>query len=122
MDILKILAEENNLTLESVKNTVNLLDSGASVPFIARYRKDVTNNLDDVTIRKLAERLDYLRKLEERKNTILSSIKEQGKLTDELSKKIEDTLVLAELEDIYRPYKPKRQTRGQIAIKAGLPH
>ena len=120
MNILKILAEENNLTLDSVKNTVNLLDSGASVPFIARYRKDVTNNLDDVTIRKLAERLDYLRKLEERKNTILSSIKEQGKLTDELSKKIEDTLVLAELEDIYRPYKPKRQTRGQIAIKAGL--
>lgn len=97
-----------------------LLDEGNTVPFIARYRKEVTGGLDDTQLRTLETRLGYLRELEERRQTILKSITDQGKLTDELSTAINSTLSKTELEDLYLPYKPKRRTRGQIAIEAGL--
>ena len=120
MDIIKIISEELELSEISVSNAIKLIDEGNTIPFIARYRKEVTHNLTDNDLRKLEERLIYLRKLEERKNTILKSIDEQGKLTDELKEKIDNVLILSELEDIYRPYKPKRKTRASIAKEKGL--
>lgn len=90
------------------------------MPFIARYRKEVTGGLDDTQLRNLETRLGYLRELEDRRQAILKSIAEQGKLTDALEKAINTTLSKTELEDLYLPYKPKRRTRGQIAIEAGL--
>lgn len=115
-----IIAAELKVKPEQVLSAIMLLDDGATVPFIARYRKEVTNNLDDNQLRELETRLSYLRELEERKHTILNSIREQGKLTEELEKSIEQTGSKTELEDLYLPYKPKRRTRGQIAIEAGL--
>ena len=120
MDIIKIISEELELSEISLSNAIKLIDEGNTIPFIARYRKEVTHNLTDNDLRKLEERLIYLRKLEERKNTILKSIDEQGKLTDELKEKIDNVLILSELEDIYRPYKPKRKTRASIAKEKGL--
>ena len=120
MDIIKIISEELELSEISVSNAIKLIDEGNTIPFIARYRKEVTHNLTDNDLRKLEERLIYLRKLEERKNTTLKSIDEQGKLTDELKEKIDNVLILSELEDIYRPYKPKRKTRASIAKEKGL--
>ena len=120
MDIIKIISQELELSGISVSNAIKLIDEGNTIPFIARYRKEVTHNLTDNDLRKLEERLIYLRKLEERKNTILKSIDEQGKLTDELKEKIDNVLILSELEDIYRPYKPKRKTRASIAKEKGL--
>ena len=120
MDIIKIISQELELSEISVSNAIKLIDEGNTIPFIARYRKEVTHNLTDNDLRKLEERLIYLRKLEERKNTILKSIDEQGKLTDELKEKIDNVLILSELEDIYRPYKPKRKTRASIAKEKGL--
>lgn len=120
MDIIKQLESELNLTNKQVVNTVNLLDQGASIPFIARYRKELTDSLEDSKIRELDNRLTYLRKLEDRKKTVIDTISKLGKLTPELSTQIDCCLTLTELEDIYRPYKPKKQTRGQIAIKKGL--
>ena len=120
MDIIKIISEELEISEISVSNAIKLIDEGNTIPFIARYRKEVTHNLTDNDLRKLEERLIYLRKLEERKNTILKSIDEQGKLTDELKEKIDNVLILSELEDIYRPYKPKRKTRASIAKEKGL--
>ena len=99
---------------------VRLLDEGNTVPFIARYRKEVTGGLDDTQLRQLDTRLGYLRELEDRRQTILKSIEEQGKLSDDLAKAINTTLSKTELEDLYLPFKPKRRTRGQIAIEAGL--
>ena len=99
---------------------VRLRDEGNTVPFIARYRKEITGGLDDTQLRNLETRLSYLRELEERRQAILKSISEQGKLTDELANAINATLSKTELEDLYLPYKPKRRTRGQIAIEAGL--
>src|SRR5690606_18944283 len=99
---------------------IALLDEGATVPFVARYRKEVTGGLDNTQLRLLAERLSYLRELEARRDTILSSIREQGKLTPELEAAIAAAPTKAELEDIYLPYKPKRRTRAQIAIERGL--
>jgi len=99
---------------------VGLLDEGATVPFISRYRKEVTGGLDDTQLRMLEERLKYLRELEERRASILSSIDEQGKLTDDLNKAIGAAQTKTVLEDLYLPYKPKRRTKGQIAIEAGL--
>ena len=99
---------------------MGLLDEGATVPFIARYRKEVTGNLDDTQLRNLEERLLYLRELEERRAVILASIEEQGKLTDELRNTVEAAATKQALEDIYLPYKPKRRTRAQIAREAGL--
>lgn len=108
------------VTANQVAAAVTLLDEGSTVPFIARYRKEVTGSLDDTQLRLLEERLRYLRELEERRSTILMSIEEQGKLTAELKKEIEEADTKTRLEDLYLPYKPKRRTKGQIAIEAGL--
>ncbi len=118
--IVQFIATELGITPSQVAAAANLLDSGATVPFIARYRKEVTNNLDDTQLRNIEERLQYLRELEDRRMTILASIEEQGKLTDELRLAIEQAATKQLLEDIYLPYKPKRRTRAQIAREAGL--
>ncbi|WP_392564564.1 Tex family protein [Orbus wheelerorum] len=115
-----IIAAELSVRSEQVLAAITLLDEGSTVPFIARYRKEVTGGLDDTQLRTLDSRLSYLRELDDRKQTILKSITEQGKLTPELEKSITTTLNKTELEDLYLPYKPKRRTRGQIAIEAGL--
>ena len=120
MDIAKTIASELNLREASVSSAIALLDEGNTVPFIARYRKEATGNLTDADLRKLEERLIYLRGLEERKQTVLASIEEQGKLTEELRQAIEEALTLARVEDLYRPYKPKRKTRASIAKEKGL--
>ncbi|EGZ7812087.1 RNA-binding transcriptional accessory protein [Escherichia coli] len=116
----RIIAGEIQARPEQVDAAVRLLDEGNTVPFIARYRKEITGGLDDTQLRNLETRLSYLRELEERRQAILKSISEQGKLTDDLAKAINATLSKTELEDLYLPYKPKRRTRGQIAIEAGL--
>ena len=118
--IFKKIAEELNIRESQVEATVKLIDEGNTIPFIARYRKEVTGNLSDETLRDLGERLTYLRNLEKRKEEIIRLIDEQGKLTDELTIKIASTMVLSELEDIYRPYKPKKRTRATIAKEKGL--
>ena len=120
MNIINIIANELGLKESSVSSAINLIDEGNTIPFIARYRKEATGNLTDTNLRKLEERLIYLRKLEERMNTVLKSIEEQGKLTDELKLEIENVSTLSELEDIYRPYKPKKKTRAIIAKEKGL--
>src|SRR5690554_1139115 len=114
------IAAELAVRPEQVTATVALLDEGASVPFISRYRKEVTGSLDDTQLRQLEERLRYLRELEDRRSTILASIQEQGKLTPELERDIRQAETKTTLEDLYLPYKPKRRTRGQIALEAGL--
>ena len=116
----RIIASELKARNEQVDAAVRLLDEGNTVPFIARYRKEVTGGLDDTQLRQLETRLGYLRELEDRRQTILKSIAEQGKLSDELAAAINGTLSKTELEDLYLPYKQKRRTRGQIAIEAGL--
>jgi uncharacterized protein len=120
MNIPATLAQELGIRLEQVEATLKLLKEGDSVPFIARYRKEVTGSLDDVALRNLSERLAYLEGLEERRKSILDSINEQGKLTSELQSQIEDCVKLSELENLYRPYKKKRKTRGSMAKEAGL--
>ena len=114
------IAEELGVREQQVNATVELLDEGATVPFIARYRKEITGSLDDSQLRNLEERLRYLRELEDRRATILKSIEEQGKLTDELKATIQDADTKNRLEDLYLPYKPKRRTKAQIAREAGL--
>ncbi|PKE29784.1 RNA-binding transcriptional accessory protein [Rahnella sp. AA] len=116
----RIIASELQVRPEQVASVVRLLDEGNTVPFIARYRKEVTGGLDDTQLRQLDTRLGYLRELEDRRQTILKSIEDQGKLSDDLAKAINTTLSKTELEDLYLPFKPKRRTRGQIAIEAGL--
>ncbi|SFD24626.1 Tex family protein [Pragia fontium] len=116
----RTIADELKVRAEQVLSTMNLLDEGNTVPFIARYRKEVTGGLDDTQLRQLEARLVYLRELEDRRQTILKSISEQGKLSDQLASAINGTMSKTELEDLYLPYKPKRRTRGQIAIEAGL--
>ena len=116
----QLIAQEINAQPRQVAATVALLDEGATVPFIARYRKEVTGGLDDTQLRTLEERLRYLRELEERRETILKSIAEQEKLTPELEKAIKEADTKTRLEDLYLPYKPKRRTRAQIAREAGL--
>lgn len=115
-----LIANELNARPQQVQAAIQLLDDGNTVPFIARYRKEATGGLDDTQLRQLETRLSYLRELEERRQTILNSIEEQGKLTPELRQQILTTYNKTELEDLYLPYKPKRRTRGQIAIEAGL--
>ncbi|GAB4177318.1 MAG: Tex family protein [Calditrichia bacterium] len=117
---IQLIADELQLRPVQVKNTVELLDSGNTVPFIARYRKEMTGKLDEEQIRAIQERLQYLRMLEERKQTVLKSIESQDKLTPELKKKIEEATRLQEVEDLYLPYKPKKKTRGTIAKAKGL--
>ena len=118
--IVQTIAKELDVGAQQVASAVALLDEGATVPFIARYRKEVTGNLDDTRLRNLEERLLYLRELEERRAVILTSIEEQGKLTDELRGAVEGAATKQALEDIYLPYKPKRRTRAQVAREAGL--
>ncbi|MEH8023458.1 Tex family protein [Gallibacterium anatis] len=118
--ISQIIADELNVQSRQILAAINLLDEGNTIPFIARYRKEVTGGLDDTQLRHFETRLSYLRELDDRRQTILKSIEEQGKLTDELRQAIETTQSKTELEDLYLPYKPKRRTRGQIAIEAGL--
>ena len=120
MDVIVRLVDELGLEKRKIEAAVKLIDEGNTIPFIARYRKEVTGNLDDAELRKLADRLTYLRNLNERIDTVLKSIEEQGKLTDELKAQIENVKTLAELEDLYRPYKPKKKTRGSIAKEKGL--
>ena len=120
MDINAALAKEFKLQQWQVDNTVALIDDDKTIPFIARYRKEQTGSLDDTVLRELSERLTYLRNLEKRKQEIISSITEQEKMTDELSLAIENAVTLVEVEDIYRPFKPKRKTRGSVAREKGL--
>ncbi|ELI7905525.1 RNA-binding transcriptional accessory protein [Yersinia enterocolitica] len=115
-----IIASEIQARPEQVIAAISLLDEGNTVPFISRYRKEVTGGLDDTQLRQLESRLGYLRELEDRRQTILKSIEDQGKLTEHLASAINGTMSKTELEDLYLPYKPKRRTRGQIAIEAGL--
>ena len=117
---IEIISNELDLNPVQVKNTIVLLDEGNTIPFIARYRKENTGSLDEELLRKIDERIIYLRKLEERKNSILKTIEDQGKLTPELKSRIENTLKSQELEDLYLPYKPKRKTRASIAIERRL--
>ena len=120
MDIVKTLAKEFNIKEEQVVNTVALIDEGNTIPFISRYRKEVTGSLDDATLRDLFDRLQYLRKLEERRAEISSLIEAQEKLTPEITLALNNATTLVELEDIYRPFKPKRTTRASIARSKGL--
>lgn len=120
MDILKTLAEEFNLRQEQINNTVELIDDDKTIPFIARYRKEMTGSLDDQILREIFDRLTYLRNLEKRKEEIRSSITEQGKMTDEIETAIESAKTLVEVEDIYRPFKQKRKTRASVARAKGL--
>lgn len=120
MEINKILAEEFKLRQEQVVNTVALIDDGKTIPFIARYRKELTGSLDDQILRELSDRLTYLRNLEIRKSEVSSSIAEQGKLTEEISSALDKAETLVEVEDIYCPFKPKRKTRASIAREKGL--
>ena len=118
--IIKTIAEELNIKPQQVENTVKLIDEGNTIPFIARYRKEVTGGLSDETLRDLGERLSYLRNLEQRKEEIIKSIDEQGKLTDEILQSVAIAKTLAEVEDIYRPYKQKKKTRATVAKAKGL--
>ena len=118
--IIKTIAEELNIKPQQVENTIKLIDEGNTIPFIARYRKEVTGGLSDETLRDLGERLNYLRNLEQRKEEVIKSIDEQGKLTDEILQAVATAKTLAEVEDIYRPYKQKKKTRATVAKAKGL--
>jgi len=118
--IIQIIAEELAVKYTQVENTVKLIDEGNTIPFIARYRKEVTGGLSDEQLRELGERLNYLRNLETRKEEVRNSIEEQGKLTDEIILALENAKILAEVEDIYRPYKQKKRTRATVAKEKGL--
>ena len=118
--ILAHIAQTLNLPLRGICAVIELLDDGGTVPFIARYRKEATGNLDEVQIRAIEEQLAYFRELENRRETILTSIGEQGKLSDELKARIEAALDRNELEDLYLPYKPRRRTKATVAREKGL--
>lgn len=118
--IIQIIADELNVKYAQVENTVKLIDEGNTIPFIARYRKEVTGGLSDEQLRDLGDRLNYLRNLETRKQEVKNSIEEQGKLTEEIEKALENAKILAEVEDIYRPYKQKKRTRATIAKEKDL--
>lgn len=120
MDISEILQKELGIRREQVETTIKLIDEGNTIPFIARYRKEMTGALDDETLRNFHERLLYLRNLEDRKKTVKNGIEEQGKLTKELAKQIEEADTLVAVEDLYRPYKQKKRTRAMIAREKGL--
>lgn len=120
MDIFKQLTSELNIKLWQTEAAVKLIDEGNTIPFIARYRKEATGSLNDEVLRNLGERLTYLRNLEEKKEQVLSSIEEQGKLTDELRKQIEEAQTMVAIDDLYRPYRPKKRTRAIIAKEKGL--
>ena len=118
--IISLLAKELNQKAEYIKNVIDLMDEGNTIPFIARYRKEMHGAMDDTTLRTLETRLNYLRNLQTRREEVKSSIENQGKLTEELSRAIDAAVTLAEVEDLYRPYKQKRRTRGSVAREKGL--
>ena len=118
--IINIISSELQVKSSQVENAIKLIDEGNTIPFIARYRKEVTGGLSDEQLRTLGERLTYLRNLEQRKQEIIKSIEEQGKLTEEIVKQTEEATSLSEVEDIYRPYKQKKKTRATIAKAKGL--
>ena len=120
MDILQKLTEELEVKKWQVEAAVGLIDEGNTIPFISRYRKEVTGALNDEQLRKLDERLTYLRNLEDKKAQVLASIEEQGKLTEELRAQIEAAQTQVEVDDLYRPYRPKRRTRATMAKEKGL--
>ena len=120
MDFSAIIAAEMNLEVWRVSKALELMEQGGTIPFIARYRKDQTGTLNEIELRDISHRRDYLQELTDRKETILKSIEEQGKLTPELKKQIEDCKDKTLLEDIYAPYKPKKRTRATIAKELGL--
>ena len=120
MDIILALTKELNVEKWQIEAAVKLIDEGNTIPFISRYRKEVTGALNDEVLRNLNDRLTYLRNLEEKKTQVLSSIEEQGKLTEELKKQILEAQTLVVVEDLYRPYRPKRRTRATIAKEKGL--
>lgn len=120
MDIIKQLCEELSLKTFQVENAVKLIDDGNTIPFIARYRKEATGSLDDQILRKLSERLSYLRNMDETRQKILKSIEEQGALTEEIAEAVQNAKTLTELDDIYRPYKKKKKTRASVAKEKGL--
>ena len=120
MDIITTLAKELQIKPEQAGAAVKLIDEGNTIPFIARYRKEVTGALNDEILRDLHERLEYLRNLEEKKQQVISSIEDQGKMTEELKTQIEAAKTLVVVDDLYRPYRPKRRTRAAIAKEKGL--
>ena len=120
MDILQKLEEELGVEKWQVEAAVKLIDEGNTIPFISRYRKEATGSLNDEQLRNLNERLAYLRSLEEKKEQVLGSIEEQGKLTEELREKIVAAQTLVVVEDLYRPFRPKRKTRASMAKEKGL--
>ena len=120
MDILQTIRQEFNLTESHTKNIVSLIDEGNTIPFIARYRKEMTGSCDDQVLRSIFDRLTYLRNLEKRKEEVASAITEQGKMTEEITKALAAATILTEVEDIYRPFKQKRKTRASVAIAKGL--
>ncbi|MCF8240726.1 MAG: RNA-binding transcriptional accessory protein [Melioribacteraceae bacterium] len=120
LNIPNVISNELNIKIDQINQVITLFGEGATIPFIVRYRKEKTGGLNEDDLRNIEERLTYLNLLEDRKKTVLNSIDEQGKLTDELRKKIEDSLKLQEVEDLYLPYKPKRKTRGTVAKAKGL--
>ena len=120
MELIQQLSQELKLRPAQVEAAVRLLDEGNTIPFIARYRKEMTDSLDDAALRDLSDRLEYLRNLQKRREEVIRSITEQEKLTPELETAIQAAATLAEVEDLYRPYKPKRRTRGSIAREKGL--
>lgn len=119
MDIIAKLREELGVEKWQVEAAVKLIDEGNTIPFISRYRKEATGSLNDEMLRNLDERLSYLRNLEEKKTQVIGSIEEQGKLTDELKNKILEAQTLVAIEDLYRPYRPKRKTRASVAKERG---
>ena len=120
MDIIKAIASELNVRNNQVEAAVKLIDEGCTIPFISRYRKEATGALNDEQLRNLDERLKYLRNLEDKKAQVIASIAEQGLLTDELKNQIEKADTMVAVEDLYRPYRPKRRTRATIAKEKGL--
>ena len=120
MDIIAAIAEELQIKKGQAEAAVKLIDEGNTIPFIARYRKEATGSLNDEVLRNLFDRLTYLRNLEDKKQTVLASIEEQGKLTDELKKAILEAQTQVAVDDLYRPYRPKRRTRATIAKEKGL--
>ena len=118
--IAQILSRELEQPLEYVENVIALIDEGNTIPFIARYRKERHGSMDDTVLRTLADRLEYLRGLEKRREEVRAAIEAQGKLTEELSGALTAAATLAEVEDLYRPYRPKRRTRATIARERGL--
>ena len=121
MDIIQVITGELGVEKWQVEAAVQLIDEGNTIPFISRYRKEVTGSLNDEQLRKLGERLSYLRNLEEKKQQVISSIEDQGKMTDELKAQILAAQTLVVVEDLYRPYRPKRRTRAIIAKEKTRP-